>query len=101
MEVPHESEVAGLGLGGHHPGHAHLAATVFHPRFEIETAYTNAYGEKTRIVSDFPLNVSETSTWDNSQGTPRRYVRGTGTVGKGGGLVSVKIVNGDVIIRKK
>ncbi|HET9325502.1 MAG TPA: M56 family metallopeptidase [Candidatus Eisenbacteria bacterium] len=70
-------------------------------RFEIETAYTDGHGKKTRIVSDFPLKISETSTWDTSEGSPRRYVRGTGTAGKGGGLVVVKIVNGDVTIRRK
>ena len=70
-------------------------------RFEIETAYTDRYGKKTRIVSDFPLKLSETSAWDNSNGTPRRYVRGTGTAGKGGGLVQVKVVNGDVTLRKR
>jgi beta-lactamase regulating signal transducer with metallopeptidase domain len=69
-------------------------------RFDIETAYTEDYGKKTRIVSDFPLQLSETSKWDTREGSPRRYVRGTGTVGKGGGLVYVKIVNGDVTIRK-
>jgi beta-lactamase regulating signal transducer with metallopeptidase domain/DUF4097 and DUF4098 domain-containing protein YvlB len=69
-------------------------------RFEIETAYTEKYGKKTRIVSDFPLQLSETSTWDATQGTPRKYVRGAGTAGKGEGLVEVKIVNGDVTIRK-
>jgi len=69
-------------------------------RFEIETAYTEEYGKKTRIVSDFPLQLSETSTWDDTQGSLRKYVRGSGTAGKGGGVVKVKIVNGDVTIRK-
>jgi len=69
-------------------------------RFELETAYTENHGGKTRIVSDFPLQQTETPKWDDSEGTPRRYVRGTGTAGKGGGLIFVKIVNGDITIRK-
>ena len=70
-------------------------------RFELETAYTREFDGRTHIKSDFPLNLSETSDWDASQGSPRRYVRGTGTAGKGGGVIRVKIVNGDITIRKR
>jgi hypothetical protein len=67
---------------------------------ELETAYTNNLGHKTRIVSDFPLQTSETADWNGSEGTPRRYVRARQTLGKGGGVIRVRTVNGDVVLKR-
>jgi len=67
---------------------------------DLETAYTNNLGHKTRIVSEIPLQTTETANWDASQGTPRRYVRARQTVGHGGGLIRVRTVNGDVILNR-
>lgn len=39
---------------------------------DLETAYTDNLGHKTRIVSDWPLQTTETDTWDRSMGTARR-----------------------------
>ncbi|HEX2723672.1 MAG TPA: M56 family metallopeptidase, partial [Gemmatimonadaceae bacterium] len=73
---------------------ADLSATL-----DIETAYTR--GERRpRIDSDWKMNVTETSDWDPSEGTPRRYVQGSATVGSGKGRITVRTVNGDVIIRR-
>jgi len=66
-------------------------------RFELETAYTK---RPTSIDSDFPLTQSETNDWDDSQGTPRKYVRARGTVGTGRGLIRVRVVNGDIVVRR-
>ena len=67
---------------------------------ELESAYTNNLGHKTRIVSDFPLQTTETADWDAREGTPRRYVRARQTLGKGGGIIRVRTVNGDVILKR-
>jgi len=67
---------------------------------ELETAYTNNLGHKTRIVSDFPLQTTETADWDAREGTPRRYVRARQTLGKGGGIIRVRTVNGDVVLKR-
>lgn len=68
---------------------------------ELESAYTNNLGHKTRIVSDIPLRTTETTNWDDSEGTPRRYIRVQQTVGSGGPVIKVKAVNGDVILRER
>lgn len=73
----------------------------FDGRFDLETAYTERFGRSTRIQSDFPVNVTETDYWDDRNGTPRRYVRATGQAGSGRGLIKIRTVNGDVIIRRK
>jgi hypothetical protein len=67
---------------------------------ELETAYTNNFGHKTRIVSDLPLHTTETADWDSSEGTPRRYVRARQTIGRGGGVIRVRTVNGDVVLKR-
>ncbi|HMJ18501.1 MAG TPA: hypothetical protein VK478_08920, partial [Gemmatimonadaceae bacterium] len=67
---------------------------------ELESAYTNNLGHKTRILSDFPLQTTETADWDAREGTPRRYVRARQTLGKGGGIIRVRTVNGDVVLKR-
>ena len=67
---------------------------------EVETAYTDNLGHKTRILSDLPLRTTETADWDSSEGTPRRYVRARQTVGRGGGVIRVRTVNGDVVLKR-
>jgi beta-lactamase regulating signal transducer with metallopeptidase domain len=67
---------------------------------DLETAYTNNLGHKTRILSQVPLQTTETAYWDDTQGTPRRYVRARQTVGAGGGVIRVRTVNGDVILNR-
>jgi beta-lactamase regulating signal transducer with metallopeptidase domain/DUF4097 and DUF4098 domain-containing protein YvlB len=74
---------------------ANLNATL-----ELETAYTNNLGHKTRIVSDWPLTTTETSNWDATEGTPRRYVRARQNIGKGGAVIHVKTVNGNVVLQR-
>jgi beta-lactamase regulating signal transducer with metallopeptidase domain len=67
---------------------------------ELETAYTENLGHKTRIVSAIPLQTTETTNWDRREGTARRYVRARQTVGKGGGVIRVRTVNGDIEIKR-
>jgi hypothetical protein len=68
-------------------------------QLDLETAYTNNRSRPTRIVSDLPLSITETTDWDARQGTPRRYVRANQAVGGGGRRVRVRTVNGNIVIR--
>ena len=72
----------------------------FDGRFDLESGYTERHG-KTKIESDFPVNITETEEWDTRNGTPRRYVRASGSVGAGRGLIKIRTMNGDVVIRRK
>lgn len=67
---------------------------------ELESAYTNNLGHKTRIESDWPLTPTETSDWDASHGTPRRYIRVRQNLGRGGGVIRVRAVNGNIVLRR-
>lgn len=67
---------------------------------DLETAYTDKFRGKTRILSDWPVSITETKDWDDSHGTRRRYVRVRQQVGRGGPLIKVNTVNGDIVLRK-
>lgn len=69
-------------------------------RFDLETAYTENHSV-TSIKSDFPVQLTETTDWDDRNGTPRKFVRASGSAGSGRGLIRIRTVNGDVIIRRK
>jgi beta-lactamase regulating signal transducer with metallopeptidase domain/DUF4097 and DUF4098 domain-containing protein YvlB len=66
----------------------------------LETAYTNNLGHKTEIESDWPLAVTETTEWDASVGTPRKYVRARKVFGSAGGVIRVRTVNGNIVVRR-
>lgn len=72
----------------------------FDGRFELETAYTKSFRRATRIESAWTLDREATTNWDPTEGTPRRYIRARGEVGKGRGLIRVKTVNGDIEVRR-
>lgn len=72
----------------------------FNGRFDLETAYTRNSDRRTRIESPFDLEREETAQWDDREGTPRKYVRARGQVGEGGGWIKVRVVNGDITIRR-
>ncbi len=67
---------------------------------DLETAYTENYAKHAKIKGDWPLNVTETKDWDDSHGTPRKYVRVRQDIGKGGPVVRVRTVNGDISIKR-
>jgi hypothetical protein len=69
-------------------------------RFDLESGYTERHGP-TRIQSDFQVTVTESDEWDSRNGTPRRYVRASGQAGSGRGLIKVRTMNGDVIIKRR
>ena len=68
---------------------------------DLETAYTNRQRNPTRIVSDWPVSIQETTTWDARDGTPRKYVRTSDQIGGGGRTIRVKTVNGNIVIRRQ
>ena len=69
-------------------------------RFDLETAYTENFGRTTKIESAWTLEREQTTSWDDSQGTPRKYVRARGRLGSGDGVIYVRAVNGDVEVRR-
>ncbi len=66
----------------------------------IELAHANNFHEY-HIIQDAGLEVRESGGWDNSFGSPRKYIRAAGRVGSGLNQVSIKTINGDVILHQE
>jgi DUF4097 and DUF4098 domain-containing protein YvlB len=72
--------------------------------FAMDVKITLAYTRTDRqyhIVQHAGLDVHESSDWDNSHGTPRKYIRAVGIVGSGTNHVTIETVNGDVILNQE
>ena len=67
---------------------------------DIELAYTRDSHRSYKIDSDFSLTRDESKEWDHSQGSPRKYITGTGKVGDGKNRVKIRTINGDVHLKK-
>lgn len=72
--------------------------------FPMDVKITLAYTRTDRqyhIVQHAGLDVHESSEWDHSEGTPRKYIRAGGIVGTGQNRVTIETVNGDVILNQE
>ncbi|MGH7604217.1 MAG: M56 family metallopeptidase [Gemmatimonadaceae bacterium] len=77
-----------------------VAPSDLNATLDLESAYTENLGHKTRITSDWPVTPTETSNWDATEGTPRRYVRVRQNIGRGGALIRVRTVNGNIVLKR-
>lgn len=72
--------------------------------FPMDVKITLAYTRTDRqyhITQHAGLDVHESSEWDHSEGTPRKYIRAGGIVGSGLNRVTIETVNGDVILNQE
>jgi DUF4097 and DUF4098 domain-containing protein YvlB len=67
----------------------------------ITLAYTKNAPRQYEIIDHAGLQQQETPDWDNSLGSPRKYIRAAGRVGSGLNHVTIKTVNGDVILKQE
>jgi DUF4097 and DUF4098 domain-containing protein YvlB len=67
---------------------------------DITLAYTKESSRDYKILSDFPIQLDSTKKWDHSQGSPRKYIYGAGTVAGGKNKLKIETVNGDVYLKK-
>ncbi len=67
---------------------------------DLELAYTKNSSGRYSIKSDFPVKTEETKEWDHEDGSPRKYIHGSGKVGAGTHRVRIRTINGDIIVKK-
>jgi DUF4097 and DUF4098 domain-containing protein YvlB len=72
----------------------------FSMELDIDLAYTRNSNRDYRIISDFNFDEERMNHWDSNNGTPRRHIYGTGTIGDGRHTIKIKTVNGNVRIKK-
>jgi DUF4097 and DUF4098 domain-containing protein YvlB len=68
---------------------------------QITLAYTKNSGKSYEIVQHAGLEERESPDWDDSLGSPRKYIRAAGHVGSGLNHVTIKTINGDVILKQE
>jgi len=68
---------------------------------QVTLAYTQAAGRSFEIIDHVGLEQRETPDWDDSFGTPRKFIRAAGRVGSGLNHVVIKTINGDVILKQE
>jgi DUF4097 and DUF4098 domain-containing protein YvlB len=67
----------------------------------IQLAYTKTTNRSFDIIQHAGLSQRESSEWDTSNGTPRKYIYAEGRVGSGLNHVEIKTINGDVILKQE
>jgi len=68
--------------------------------FDLKLTYTKRSSGEHKIISDFPVKIDETDEWDYGNGSPRKYIYGTGKVAGGKFKIKIETINGNIIIRK-
>lgn len=69
-------------------------------RVDIQLAQTRNSRKAHKIVSDFDLQQTESDGWIYTEGTPRKYIYGSGTFSGGKHTVKIKTVDGDIYLKK-
>lgn len=68
--------------------------------FDVQLALTKNSDREVSIHSDFPMQQRETPNWESREGTPRKYIYGTGKVGDGKNKITLRTINGNINIKK-
>jgi DUF4097 and DUF4098 domain-containing protein YvlB len=68
--------------------------------FDIKLTYTKQGKKQYTIQSDFPITLKESESWDYSQGSPKKYIFGSGQVAGGKNKIKIETINGDIVIKK-
>jgi DUF4097 and DUF4098 domain-containing protein YvlB len=68
---------------------------------QVTLAYTKSATRAYRIEDNIGLTQHTSKDWDDSAGTPRKYIRAQGIAGNGSNHVVIKTINGDVIVRSE
>lgn len=66
----------------------------------VKLAYTEGNEGKYKVISDFGLSQDESKDWDEENGTPRKYITGTGSFNGGKNSVVIETINGNIYLKK-
>jgi DUF4097 and DUF4098 domain-containing protein YvlB len=72
----------------------------FPMQLDLKIGYTDEH-EKNDIISDFPLQKTRTTKSSEAEGTARKYIYGTGTIGSGKNRIKLSTVNGTIYLKKQ
>ncbi len=66
---------------------------------DLTIAYTKNSRRDYEIVSDWDLDIEHSRDWDYNNGTPRKRIHGTGTIGSGKYPIKIKTINGNIYVK--
>jgi DUF4097 and DUF4098 domain-containing protein YvlB len=67
---------------------------------DLTISYTKNSSQDFEFLSDFDLDIERSKNWDYSNGSPRKRIHGTATVGSGKYPIIIETINGNIRIRK-
>jgi DUF4097 and DUF4098 domain-containing protein YvlB len=70
----------------------------FSMEFDLEIAYTRGSNQDYKIITGHDVKQLATQDWDHDHGSPRKYIRGSGSVGGGQNRIKIRTVNGNIRI---
>lgn len=53
-----------------------------------------------KIVSDFQIKEDRSGNWNDSKGTARKYIKGSGSIDGGMNKIKIRTINGNVFLKK-
>lgn len=72
----------------------------FGMELDLEIAFTRNSRKEYEIVAPGDLNSTVGTEWDYDHGTPRKFLRQSGTVNGGGNTVKISTINGNINVRE-
>jgi len=73
----------------------------FSMEVHIQLAYTRNAPRQYHIIDKLGFKQQETQDWESSFGTPRKFIREDGVIGSGLNHITIKTINGDVILKQE
>lgn len=67
---------------------------------DLEIAFTRNSGKDFKIEAPGGMKPTVTPDWDRDHGSPRKYIRSSGSVNGGGHSVKIRTVNGHIVIKE-
>jgi DUF4097 and DUF4098 domain-containing protein YvlB len=67
----------------------------------IKLEYTKNSIQDFRVAQHLGLTERQTTDWDTSHSTPRKYIYVSGRVGNGQNQVTIDTINGDVVLKQE
>jgi len=72
----------------------------FGMQLELQVAFTRNSSKRFKIEAPGELTETVSPDWDYDHGTPRKFLRQSGTINGGGNSVKIETINGDIKVRE-
>jgi DUF4097 and DUF4098 domain-containing protein YvlB len=67
---------------------------------DLTISYTKNSSQDFEFISDIDLDIERSKDWDYSNGSPRKRIHGTATIGGGKYPIVIKTINGNIRLKE-